>query len=486
MISVPNRLLPLNGNKLGLFLFLSLFFFSACGIFNGSSKPEPRQENEELDIIEGKRKYNSETGEWEYVTEVEGKVDTLELEIIPADEEPPISSDETDKMEEAKNERDDVRRTSFKLAYLLPFLSNRFDPYENELDQRSVIFLNFYEGVKMALDSLQKYNLELEVRVYDTKASPREVANILEQPEFEEVDVVIGPYRSMNTQIVSNFTKKNKRIHISPFLADTEKTTEHPSFVQITPSFRAHSEAIVKNARKYFLKEQIVLICRDKPEEVERLELFQEANGMIDGLLDSTSRLKEFIVDEEDVDFTNVDLKPFFDQNEEGDTMAFILPSWSNESFVYSFLRKINIDRKGKPVVVYGMPQWMDFDLISYEYYENLNVRVSSSEFIDREDPAVNAFRKAFYKRYGMPPTSEAFLGYDATLFLGKMLAQDGFYFFEKLDEEYGIYLHNRFNFERVVNDPESAEVDPDKYDYLENKHINILEFKDYQFQKMN
>ena len=50
-----------------------------------------------------------------------------------------------------------------------------------------------------------------------------------------------------------------------------------------------------------------------------------------------------------------MDLLPFLELR---DTSVFILPSWSNETFIYSFLRKLDVSRDASSyIVVYGMPQ---------------------------------------------------------------------------------------------------------------------------------
>jgi ABC-type branched-subunit amino acid transport system substrate-binding protein len=480
MISVRNLRLRLSGNRASLLLFLTLLFFSSCDLFRKVPKdPGQNTDQEELDVIEGRRVYNSETGKWEYETVITEPMDTVEWTITPEEERPPISSEETDRVREELEESEE-RKFDFKLAFLLPFLTNRFDPLADEIDPRSELFLHFYEGAKLALDTLNDLDIKMEVYAFDTKASPREVVSLLQRPEMEEMDVLIGPYRSNNIELAARFAQVNEKVIISPFSPEENLTANNPHFIQITPSLRSHSRAIMNHVHQNHPQKKIVLVVRDKPEEVQRLPMFQEANILAAGssMVDS---LQEFVVPEDEEDFREKELTGFIT---EGDTTIFVLPSWSNESFIYSFLRRLNIDRLDNPVVVYGMPQWRKFNLISYDYYEELNVHISASRFIDRKDEQVKQFQRRFYEKYGAIPLEEAFLGYDVALFIGKMLDRYGLRFTETLDQEVGEYLHNNFHFERVAPSDPDVEIDPDRFEYYENRHVNMLRFKGYQFQK--
>lgn len=52
--------------------------------------------------------------------------------------------------------------------------------------------LEFYEGAQLALDFLQKENARLEVHIYDTRSSSKNIAQILQSPEFQKTELIIG------------------------------------------------------------------------------------------------------------------------------------------------------------------------------------------------------------------------------------------------------------------------------------------------------
>jgi LysM repeat protein len=76
----------------------------------------------------------------------------------------------------------------FKVALMLPLfltqnetigLDSREKPEENEFYKKSPIFLEFYEGVLMALDTLRKEGLNIELQIFDTEKDTSNIENII-------------------------------------------------------------------------------------------------------------------------------------------------------------------------------------------------------------------------------------------------------------------------------------------------------------------
>ena len=277
--------------------------------------------------------------------------------------------------------------------------------------------------------------------------------------------------------------KQNRTPLISPLSPSSNVASDNPYFIQVSPYLNSHCQAITKHARQRYAADKIVLVVRNKKAEISRLKYFQESNQAFEGTED-TKRLMEFIVTDESADFNEMDVAPYL---KDGDTTVFIVPSWSNESFIYSLLRKIQVAKVEQgienEVVVYGMPQWMGYERISYDYYEQLNVHISNASFADPSSEKVKKFKKDFYSKYGAVPELEAFIGYDVMLYFGRMMAKHGTYFQDRLDIEEAAYLQTKFDIVREVPMSAVLEEDYSKTNLFENKYVNILKFKDYYFQ---
>ncbi len=477
MTSVPNLLQRSNGNSYVLFLLIACWSVSACNAF----KKVPRdggKDNEELEEIQGAKVYNPKTGRWEYPTEVTQNMDTVQWRRPADDVASPITSD-SDLPDTSGEVPPSSKKESYNIAVMLPFMTENFNDLSTRINRKSDLAIQFYGGMKMAFDQLSSRGVKLKISVHDTQASEHTTKSLLLQQSLQEADLIVGPVAKDNIKLVADFAKTNKKPMVSPLSPSINVTEENPWYLQVSPSLEAHCKAITRHALQHHQPSQIVLVCRDKKAETSRLKYFQEANYEEAGST-NTSRLKEFIVTSQSADYGEMDVKPYI---QEGRTTVFIVPSWSNESFVYSLLRNISIAKGNNKVVVYGMPQWMKYEQISYDYYENLHLHVSSDSYIDSNDEDIKNFRRNFYYRYGTVPTDYAYEGFGVMQYFGDHLYRGGTQFQQQIDQNDDHLLHTRYRFDPVViptGDSEDYDTAIDRY---ENRYVNILQFKDYYFQ---
>ena len=483
MTLAQNHLQRLNGSKPFFFLFILFIGLVSCDAL----KKVPREETDpkikdqtELDEIQGQRTYNPKTGQYEYSTSVTEEVDTVKWTEVTEEEYPPIVTGNV-----GGNTGDSTgdgtvsgeKLSTYNVAVMLPFLTDKLATTSG-IDDRSRLALDFYSGAKLAFEQLSREGVRLNVSVMDTKASESVVRGLLNRSEVYNANLIIGPVRTSNLKVVADFAKDNRKVLISPNNPSTSVTRNNPYYVQMNPSLKSHCEAITKHVKSRYETSQVVLVCRNKNAEVNRLKYFQNANKEIAGD-DNTPRFRELIVVDQSADYNEMDVTPYILGGDS--TTVFIVPSWSNESFIYSFLRKVNIAKQDQNVVVYGMPQWMKYQRISYDYYERLNLHVSSVSYIDGQNTAVQQFRQEFYSRYGAAPDDNAFVGYDVTRYIGKMISEYGTDFQTRLDVRPEQLLYNQFTFS--PNAAEGSTGEEPKVNWYENNHVNILKFEDFYFQ---
>lgn len=492
MISAPSRLLRLNGSKLSaafgaLLLLLSL---SSCALFRKAPDTEtPVKVEGEMDPIPGQKVYDPETGTMVVVQQATiEKMDTIKWRDVPTDSLPPIRSETAFVQESGPGVAELIGRgdfgsefySSYNVALILPFLSDRFNAASEDMPENSSWALNFYGGLRMALDQLSEEGVKLKVTVMDSKANSRDVSRLIGgRSELLNAHLVIGPYRRENVELVANFAKRNNITFISPYSAASNISNDNPNYIQVSPTLETHCVAIMRDARRNFHPRRIVLVGRETDSESARFVYFQEENYRLAGMRHDSVKLREYVIKDQD-GFQNLKLAPYLNNS---DTTVFILPSFASESFIYSFLSQLKAAKPANAyVTVYGLPQWMSYERIDFELYENLNVRVSSDNYIDPYNQECNFFRRRFFDRYGTAPAEEAFLGYDIMLYFGRMIHKHGTKFQYALEREPQQALYTRFGFERVVP-MAAAGRENARIDRFENKFINILSFRDYMFQ---
>jgi ABC-type branched-subunit amino acid transport system substrate-binding protein len=498
--TIPNRTLVADEtNKLDMYGKTAAFCLCCCFILLLAScewfQPARASDKgtgfsqEPLDELQGNRVYDPLTGEWRTVRQVSGKVDTVRWTVLPSDKFPPITTTTkfTNKSNPVSPNRpyapaEKMAQTGglYEVFMLLPFYSQRDDLSQMEPETRWGI--QFYSGAQMAYEQLEQDGIRLNVHVNDTENSVHKLTKLMEDPDLAKADLIIGPYKKDQVGQLAKFAAANNTPMVVPFVAQFAMVKENPFYIQVNPSLRSHCEAQLAYIRRNHPDANVVLVVQDQPDEIERLSYFQAANALAadkDGT--ASPPLTEFIVSR---DFNNIGVSRYIRQDKEN---VFVVPSWSSEPFIYSLLRQLIMQQSDDTdITVYGMPRWMDFEQIDLEYYERLNVHVSAASFVDRNDSRIREFNIRYFDRFGTLPREEAYLGYDVTTFFASMVDKWGRGFFKQLDKEVYQGLHSDFVFDKVTLKVGMSSEEPEGYDYMENKFVHILHFRNYHFQKAN
>lgn len=490
MISVPNLRLPSNGSnspiRILLFSCLVLTLAACAGLKKAPDSRSGRGEPDTpvLEEIEGKKKnddrvdgelvFEEEAREKENPENEEGREENIpEMPVEEPDVAPGSHSESVPYLDPGR---------SFELAVMLPFLGDRLDPASLSIDERALPALHFFRGMEIALDSIRQNAAfpDMNIRIYDTEANPATVYRMLsEDTLLSTADVIIGPLRPVNLEMVATIASARNQVVISPFSANSDFAAENPRFFQITPSLDAHCGEITRHIRQSWQPEQVALICRDKEAETERLALFHAANKRYSAPED-TSAFHEYIIPDTSDVYIGLDFRPLLDDS----VRVFVVPSWSNRAFVYAVLRLLSsqITEEDGPVTVYGMPQWLDFDISSYEYFEKLNVHLTVPVWSDPFSPESIAFSNEYFKRYATFPTRESWLGYDMTWYLARLTAMAGLNIPLKMPLTPLDGLSTGFMFEAVSDQSDDGPEASPTIRHYANKRLYLLEFENYRF----
>lgn len=498
MISAPNRLPLLSGNNgLVTIVFLLLVFqLTACELF---TKVQPGKDatggKDVLDPIQGTRVYDPETGTYIVVkTAPTQPMDTVKWKEISMTASPPITSEGVFVDREPSNPvvttvdpaTGSSKLETYNVAIVLPFQTDKFTA-QGQVPANSSWALNFYSGAKMALDELRaEGGPNLNVAVLDTKATESGMMELTRRNEFTSAHLIIGPYRRETVRIAADAAKRNNSVLVSPYNATENIVDNNPNYIQVNPSFSTHCDALLSEARHRFRPDQIVLVCRGRDVELERLKYFQDAHKrmQLQSFSRDTAALREFVIaDAADSSAFRINVQPLV-QNR--DTLAIIIPSWSSESFINALLQQLHVAKSGySHFTVYGMPQWIEYERVSHQYYESLNLHITTSSHVDREQWAVRDFQKSYFTRYGAMPAPESYLGYDVTAYYVRMLRKYGTRFQYAIIDDAGQGLHTRFEV-RPIAMPNASNREFPQVKQFENKYVNLLRFEDLRFVKVN
>ena len=411
------------------------------------------------------------------------------LDTIPVDTLHPVEADtlqEPYEYEELMTRHENPNRT-YRIAFFIPFDFQEPEPLDslikdikseerrNRIIERyrieqqipqSVNFLEFFEGSMMAIDSLSKTGMKIDVQYFDTQRSMEHTRSILEENSLEGFDLFIGPFYPFNLELVSDFARRYRIPLVTPFYNELDLIRENPYLFQISPSMEEeYNQAARLIASKHDYN--IVYVREEDSLNIEKHEYFKEL------IFDGFDHYHPF----EPVVFKEVVQQ--LDHTEEiihslsPDRKNLVIVPTQNEALASRVVSSLYFQSGNYDIEVIGTPYWTEFSSIDYRYFHALNLIFYSSFWVDYEDPRTEKFLTAFRNEYHNEPRSTSrkgmnfgIIGYDMTFYFLDALRLEGSRFILYLDDYYPELVQGTFKFERIS--PSGG---------FENRHISFYQF---------
>ena len=304
-----------------------------------------------------------------------------------------------------------------KVALILPFLTNKFSESATTIQPKSDIAIQFYAGLKLALDDASYQNIPIDFTILDSKASYSETLNLQSNPAVLNADIIVGPYRKRNTALMAEFAAKKGQIMFSPFsVIQPTALSGNGTVIQTFTGLDAYMQAIVQHVLKSGDIANTIIIKRNDGSDSRAVKSIQDAYKLASGgqVLDP---IKEISTDPTDLAFEELDLKEILAIKP---NTVFIVPVWKDANYITSIVRKIFVSRdlEESPTII-GMPQWISFKNIDYQKLNDLHTIIPTADVITQTDET-KAFAKRYHQAYSTFPGKNAYKGFD----FGRYLVQ--------------------------------------------------------------
>ena len=352
----------------------------------------------------------------------------------------------------------------YAVALLLPFMLDELDPSPGK--KRNQIVLDFYEGIKLAQDSLNAAGTPIEVRAYDTQEGLNSLRQALQSDELKNTDLVIGPLFPNENKIVQEFSINNQVNVVNPFSNNSDITGANPYAYLFQPS----SETLGKEAAEYIVAQArkrpcIVFSGPEKKDSVLAANFIEKANELGLKVVASRSFDKENAAGIMNIlaKATEYDEFKFPSQfTLKKDSIGSIFVA-SDDPLIYTKVIS-SIETRGDSILVLGSENWIDDTAVAFEKYQNLGVTFTAPNFVSVLNPRRERFKSRYLSKYGKVPSNISQLGYEMMLFYGNQLKTNGVYFQDALNKAEFIpgHLFQGFKFQFSKN----------------NQHVPFVKFK--------
>lgn len=345
------------------------------------------------------------------------------------------------------------------------FNGNNFKLGNTNLPKYLLPGLEFYNGVMMAIDSLNAEGVNAEVLIYDSKQSESAIQEILSKPELEGVSLIIASFNNRNEiKALADFALSRKIALISETYPNDGGVSENPYFVLINSTLRTHIDALYKYLQRFHSTDHLIWIKRKGALE----DMIQ---GFFTELQKKTPSLALRIKTVEMVDSLNQQtLLTSLDSNRNNVLICGSL----NEPFGTTIVKTLadNIDYKG---TVIGMPTWDGFKDLAKPEYKGIEIIYSSPYYFPRTDKISNSISNKYRNKFQARPSDQVFKGFESMYHFSKLLIKHKEAFLDNLSNK-TFKVFNEFDIQ-----PIRFKRDNPIPDYLENKKIYILKKLDGQ-----
>lgn len=343
-----------------------------------------------------------------------------------------------------------------RVGLLLPFKTrvlelDSLDKTKKLLKRRNLhsLALDFYAGVRLALDDLAMRGIQSVLAVFDTQNNASVLRSLSQQDQLARQEVLIGPMIPKNFDLISNQPALKNVPKVAPL--SYKKVQMRPNVYQsIAPKEVLREKMLAHLDNVLSSEEHVVIVADSMNRDIEKIlherypfaiKFRPEAGGYLDSeLMDSL--LLDSIPNKVILESENFSLISSISSQLSG---------------------KITPSRPIQLFTTYRGPAYEKPD-IPKATFSSLGFTFSSGYHPQQFDEGNMA--EHFLKRFGMYPSKEAKRGYDLTLDLMLRITRNG-------SLETGItlgeteYTENRFDYERL---PNGAVV---------NKGVFLLQYRD-------
>lgn len=330
---------------------------------------------------------------------------------------------------------------TIKAAVLLPFMAGTSANMEEQIRM-----VEYYEGFLMAVDSLKKEGVSVDLYTYDTKGREATLNNILARKEMKNMDIIFGPARSQDIDALATFADKNNIRLVIPFAPKVDQVFKNPHIYQVnTPQSYLYSEVYEHFNRKFSGCNVIFLNASNGDREKDEF-----IKGMKTGLKENGISYRDFTMTDNFYDITTV-----------MDTLKnnIFIPTSGKSTALVKILPQLTQIRRERPdysMNLFGYPEWQTYTNDYLASFYEIDTYFYSSFYTNNLFPAAVNFTHAYrrwyskdmaniYPKYGM-------LGYDTGYFFLKGLSKYGNKMEENLSSIHVTPIQTGFKFERVNN----------------------------------
>lgn len=309
------------------------------------------------------------------------------------------------------------------------------------IDPKAIGFLDFYEGAILALDSMQRQGMNLEIYTFDA-SNQKMISQMLQMEEFMELDLIIGPVYPELQSSVASFSAKNRIPMISPLSSSGDFEQNNSWYFKVNPTRDYQIDQTAEYIANEFSGKNTFLLQLSGNSNSSDNRLAQLCREKLASNAGSSRLFHQYDFQNQGVNA----IKPLLDENGEN---IFIVPT-DNEAQVSVTVTNLTALAEHYNIVLMGTSNLIKLKSIQTENYHRIQLRYLSPYFIDYEKPLVRKFVEKYRDIFSAEPSPFSFQGFDVSFYFLSALNRYGKDFRNCLPEFPMELTQMSFNFKKV------------------------------------
>lgn len=348
-----------------------------------------------------------------------------------------------------------------------------------------------YQGAALGVQKLKEEGIDLNLISVDTRSLNNSLDMQLNEGNFDELDLIIGPVFQGAVEMMTRFSQEKKVNVINPLSSNGDILADNPFAFLYYPSNESIAMKAAEYAKANFTRNKNAAVFYSGVSDITRADLYRQIiekdsfNVTIfrEVRPNESVNIQQWLIEEEEVDKDSTvvaNMMAQMDSLREAGEEEWEL--YSDRDFVYDTL-KILPDSIGHVFIasdisslassalsgIESRPDTIEYlsssrflateSSVSFDQLERLNATFLGTNLIDYNTEAVSEFRSKYVEAYLSSPVKEdrlgdAYIGYDIVVTFGRLLSQYGKYFQVgvKRRDDFDGELTDRFNY-KLSND---------------------------------
>lgn len=331
--------------------------------------------------------------------------------------------------------------TSINLAILLPFKADEYNSQSSkdifEGNQLANMVTDFYLGAEIAIDSIKKQGVQVNVNVFDTGNRGKNITTILKDKKLENTDVVIGPFYSDKAEVVARDV--NVPV-VFPHYSSKQSKFSSSKLVKTSPEKDNYVSYLASYLKDSYKDQEIFIVSDDQ----------KETNTRVSKII---SELKKH----DSINNIHV-LKPekgYIKRDRFTSKMSSKRHNWvifaSEDNVVVADALNSMISLPDETIVqVFATNKGSAYDKIDNNKLANINFTYVSNTYSDEDAIETKDFNNKYLQKNNTIPSDYAIKGFDITYDILMRLAS-GYELSDTFKKGVSLRVENKFDYHKKI-----------------------------------